>query len=141
MSSCPVSNTKGKAVENKTPAHLLLDASRLGDGPHFFCADPGCDVVYFSADGNEIHRKADLKVRVGLKETEDPVPVCYCFEFTRADLRAELERDGETRIPQQIKHEIAAGRCACDVKNPEGTCCLGNVMNAVRAIEKELVSE
>ena len=135
---CPLSSAKGKKVDRITPASLLVDPSRLGDGPFFFCPDPDCEVVYFTASGDEIYRKADLTVRVGLKETEDPVPVCYCFEFTRAMLREEIERTGATTIPQKIQEEIAAGRCACEVKNPQGTCCLGNVNAAVRAIEKEL---
>ncbi|MEE8105526.1 MAG: (2Fe-2S)-binding protein [Planctomycetota bacterium] len=135
---CPVSSAKGKTVDRMTPASLLVDPSRLGAGPFYFCPDPGCEVVYFAASGDETYRKADLKVRVGLKETEDPVPVCYCFDFTRANLREEVEQTGATTIPQQIKDGIAAGQCACEVKNPQGICCLGDVNAAVHAIQVEL---
>ncbi len=134
---CPVSGRKGTPVELRTPKSLLTDASRLGEGPFYFCPDPDCDVVYFDASGGEVYRKVDLNVRVGQKETEDPVPVCYCFDFTRAMLHEEIERTGETSIPHRIKDEIAAGNCACEVKNPQGSCCLGNVNVAVRAIQAE----
>ena len=138
---CPVSNSNGKPVARKTPESLLRDPGRLGDGPFFFCRDPDCEVVYFSACGEEVYKKRDLAVRVGLKETEDPIPVCYCFEFTAAMLREEIEQAGETTIPQKIKEGIAAGRCACDVRNPQGSCCLGDVNAAVKTIGRGLGNE
>jgi hypothetical protein len=30
-------------------------------------------------------------------------------------------------IVDDIKAGIKAGQCACDLRNPQGTCCLGNV--------------
>ena len=33
----------------------------------------------------------------------------------------------------RVRAHIAAGRCACEIRNPKGTCCLGDVIAAVRA--------
>jgi hypothetical protein len=63
-------------------------------------------VVYFSLDVT--FRKPDLKVRVGIKEREDPIPLCYCFGYTRADVRRDIEASGTTEIPDRIKAEIAS---------------------------------
>ena len=30
-------------------------------------------------------------------------------------------------IPGQIRAHQLAGRCACEIHNPQGACCLGNV--------------
>ena len=30
-------------------------------------------------------------------------------------------------LAERIKAEVQAGNCACEVKNPSGKCCLGNV--------------
>ena len=103
-----------------------------------FCPAPDCDVVYFDRTASSVFRKHDLVVRVGRKESEDPIPVCYCFDFTMADLRRDIAAGGETEIPETITAEIAAGRCACEVKNPEGSCCLGNVWSAIKRMRTDL---
>ena len=129
---CPSSGTVGSKVDLVTVKALLTgDALRRLDGSTYrFCPAPDCDVVYFDSGAGSLFRKSDLTVRVGLKETEDPIPVCYCFGFAVADLRRDLAARGKTDIPAVITAEIKAGHCACEVKNPQGTCCLGNVSRA-----------
>ena len=134
---CPVSQTVGLKVRLVTLKALLKGDSlrRLDGAAYRFCPARDCDVVYFDAAGS-VFRKNDLTVRIGQKETEDPVPICYCFGYTVGDLRRELAALGTTDIPATIAAEVKAGHCACEVKNPEGRCCLGNVskaMNQIRA--------
>jgi len=33
-----------------------------------------------------------------------------------------------------ITQEVKAERCACEVKNPAGACCLGDITRAVQAV-------
>ena len=136
---CPASQTIGSKVDLVTVKALVNgDALRRLDGAAYrFCPAPGCDVVYFDTANHSIFRKSDLTVRVGLKETQDPIPVCYCFDFTVADLRRDLAARGKTEIPAIIAAEVKAGHCACEVKNPQGSCCLGNVTAAVRSLSRE----
>jgi NAD(P)H-nitrite reductase large subunit len=91
-------------------------------------------VVYFAAGG--VFRKPDVKVRVGLKEQGDPVPLCYCFDYTRADVQRDIEERGRTEIPARIKAEVQAGFCACEVRNPAGTCCLGEITRAIQEAKR-----
>ncbi len=77
----------------------------------------------------------------GLKESEDPVPVCYCFDYTEADLRRDIVERGDTGVPAAIEAEIRAGHCACEVKNPKGSCCLGDVRNAAKRIHSEVTGD
>ena len=44
-----------------------------------------------------------------------------------SDNRAEIEQTGRSNIPSQIMAGIQADQCACDIRNPQGRCCLGNV--------------
>jgi hypothetical protein len=106
---------------------------RAGEGNYRFCAAPDCRVVYFS-DAGQTFTTADLRVRVGLKEREDPIPLCYCFGFDESHIREEIERDGQTTIPQRISTLIKQRLCACEARNPSGMCCLGEVNNAVRRL-------
>ena len=51
-------------------------------------------------------------------------------------LRDELASGGQCAIPTRIAAEIEAGRCACEIKNPSGACCLGEVNRAVEQEKK-----
>jgi hypothetical protein len=139
---CPESRSVGSKVGLATlKALLTADAlRRLDGGAYRFCADPACDVVYFDNAAGSVFRKPDLRTRVGLKERADPIPVCYCFDVTEADLRREIAATGDTAVPAMIASEVQAGHCACEVRNPRGTCCLGDVSTAVRAIHLESTS-
>jgi hypothetical protein len=98
---------------------------------YYFCEAPGCDAVYFPLDTQApLFRRGDLMVRVGAKEMTDPVPVCYCFGFTRKDIHDEIVKTGHSTVAERITAEVRAGNCACEVKNPSGNCCLGDVTRA-----------
>ncbi len=99
--------------------------------PYHFCDAPDCDTVYVSALGDHIITKDMLLVRVGIKETEDPIPLCYCFGYDRKAVRDDVRRTGETDIQRIIKERIRAGECRCEETNPSGACCLGNVAKAI----------
>jgi hypothetical protein len=137
---CPESGTIGSKVTLITLKALLRpDALRRLEGRDYrFCPEPDCEVVYFDHASASRFRKDDLIVRVGQKESKDPIPVCYCFDVTMADLRKDITARGDTDIPQNITKEIKAGHCACEVKNPEGSCCLGNVRDAVRELKSQI---
>lgn len=129
--TCPDCATKAKPVSTLTVKSLVRDHTRVStDRPYRFCRTPDCEVVYFS--DKAVFRKSDVKVRVGLKEREDPILVCYCFEYERADIRRDIEVHGKSDIPNRIKAEVQAGFCACEVKNPSGNCCLGDVNRALK---------
>jgi len=38
-------------------------------------------------------------------------------------------------IIEDIQAGITAGQCACDLRNPQGTCCLGNVQKLAHLAE------
>lgn len=131
--TCPVSGERGQPVARQTLEHLLRPEKRaeMIDQTYYFCETPECDIVYFADAPLHYFDKDDLLVRVGVKETEDPIPVCYCFNFTEQDIIQDLERHGEGRIFKAITAKVKAGLCACDVKNPSGRCCLGNVQKTM----------
>ncbi len=130
---CPRCGAVGRVVADETIQAILKpgQADGLLAVERRFCATPSCQVLYYAAGGRLVEKDA-ASVRVGVKETEDPVPLCYCFGFDRADVRRQVSERGECDIPARIAAEIRAGRCACEVKNPSGACCLGEVNRAVK---------
>src|SRR5260370_9004806 len=92
---------------------------------YYFCDASDCHVVYFAleVDGPRFLRE-DMVVRVGAKETANPIPVCYCFGFTRKDIEDEIVETGRSTVADRIKTEVNPGTSACEVRNPSGNSCL-----------------
>jgi len=104
---------------------------QLSEGVWRFCLGADCRVVYFAEEGGHFFTTDGLRVRVGMKEHEDPIPLCYCFGFDEADVRQEIARTGGSTIPQKISALVKQGLCACEARNPSGACCLGEVIKTV----------
>jgi len=131
-------NCKGQSrpVSRKTVLlmlnpHLLEQAMT---GSYSFCAARECPVVYFEEQGSHRFTVDDLRVRVGVKENADPIPLCYCFGFDESHMRDEISTTGKTTIPARISGLIREGLCACESRNPAGVCCLGELNRAAKRL-------
>ena len=100
-----------------------------------FCHAPECEVVYFEEQGTGVFTVDDLRIIVGVKASTDPIPLCYCFGFDESHLREEISHTGSTTVPERISRLIREGLCACDVRNPSGNCCLGEVNRTVKRLK------
>ena len=112
-----------------------VEAPRLAAKHYRFCETRTCPVVFFSAEGAVIER-AGVRVAVHQKEAGPDVPLCYCFGYTRA--RLAQERDAVLAF---VSAEVKARRCACDVKNHTGRCCLGDLRRFLRAVPPDRPEE
>ncbi len=130
---CPACKQKGKSVPLIT-LKALLNASVLEtiqpESSYAFCPTHSCDVVYFSC--SQTLGKDTLKVSVFQKNNSMDVPVCYCFDWTRERLTQAIETN--QRPLDHIREQVQANRCGCEVNNPQGACCLGNVTAYIRSI-------
>lgn len=139
---CPQCGETGQFVATQTlkqhvkPQHL----ETVERGPFNLCRSATCEIVYFNAEGVALN-KADVRERIGLKETADPVPICYCFGWTEKMAEDEIRATGKCAIPARITAEVKAGNCACEIRNPQGSCCLGNVNAAVKSALAKVASE
>ncbi|MEC0259833.1 (2Fe-2S)-binding protein [Paenibacillus sp. VTT E-133280] len=132
---CPVCYQKGKTIQLITLKSLLQPTALETIYPELtytFCANSSCEVVYFSDE--QTFGKDMLKVSVFQKDAALEVPVCYCFGWTRERL---IQAVQENQNPiDHIREQIQAGRCGCEVNNPQGACCLGNVTSFIRSLDK-----
>jgi len=137
---CPTNGKPGKLVETQiVKAMLALPLTEIRNTQYYFCREADCQTVYYSADGAQTFAESDLRERVYQKHIdEDDVFVCYCFRHTPASIREEFHVTGKTTVTYSINLGIKAGKCACDFRNPQGSCCLGNVNSLVKRTQKEM---
>lgn len=128
---CPQSNNPGIPVKPITLKALLQPKALECLDPtvtYHFCDAPDCEVVYFS--DNSQFRVADLSVSVYQKQQVQNALVCYCFGHTRDDL------EQHPQLEESIRAHTRANRCGCEVRNPQGGCCLGNVKTILNQAAK-----
>ena len=133
VSTCPACASKGKTVQLITLKSLLKPLALIKLNPQLnyaFCKTPDCNTVYFS--GEEQYFVDDVKVTIYQKNQDRDTPVCYCFDWSEESISIAFEDNSFKEIPISIAEHIKAGRCGCEVNNPQGSCCLGNI-NAVIA--------
>ncbi len=130
---CPHCGVDGRRVDPITLKALLTgEALRRGipRSPRF-CATERCPVVYFGERGTTSFTESDLTVSVHAKHPlNDTVPVCYCFGFDAAS----IARAPAGAVRAEVAAEVRAGHCACEVRNPKGACCLGDIVAAERRL-------
>jgi len=133
---CPVSRTLSRKVQRRTLEHLLkpdkLDSLR--NVQYYYCKEPTCNVVYFSNENAPFFSTDEAAVKVFVKDQGDDVPVCYCFNWTRARIKQQIRETEKSTAAIEIAREIKAGNCACDIKNPKGECCLGDINLFVKEV-------
>lgn len=134
-SICKECGNKGYAVEEITLKSLVkepaLETIESMDG-FYHCETLSCKVVYFNNEQQVYLHKEDVKIRVGIKEIKDPIPVCYCFGWTQERIFEQIKQLGYSTAIQEISAKVKAGECTCETSCPSGRCCLGNVYKVVR---------
>lgn len=133
---CPIDRTKGSPVQLITLKSLLkptaLEWLNAAD-KYRFCPSHNCSVTYFSEQG-QVFTVDDLKVPVFQKDSSETVSICYCFGWNRRRINEEIEKTGKSSAVDAIASHIQAKRCGCEVKNPQGTCCLANIRSVVQQV-------
>jgi len=133
IAPCPQCGQSGKPVEGQTVRAMVSVSLRsVPQDSYLFCRTRDCPVVYFNRDGRITFLTADLRERVYQKEPESTdVSICYCFRHTVGQL-VNASREERDSILADINAGIKAQECACDLRNPQGSCCLGNVTARIK---------
>ena len=134
---CPACSTRGKPVGADTISALVDDDRRIADHypDGYYCPNPECSTLYFFGGETDPITKAEVNVRVGFKEQSAPELVCYCFDHTKEAIQEDFRKHGVSRIEAGIRTAVEAGQCSCEIKNPKGKCCLGDVRAAYHGLE------
>lgn len=131
----------GRLVTRQTVAHHVKSEklSEVKSGEYRFCSSENCPTVYYAATG-EIFTVDDVRELITSKAKGDARPLCYCFGFTEGFARQEIAETGTSSVPEQVSQFIKERLCCCEVRNPSGVCCLGEINKAVKRLMLEKVS-
>lgn len=138
VNACPECGKTGKLVQGQTIKSLLLVSLRqVRDVQYLFCRTQNCPIVYFSADHEQTFTEQEVREKVYQKgPAAEGVFICYCFRHTVGELQA-ASLEARATIVDSITAGINAGQCACDLRNPQGSCCLGNVNRRIEQRKHE----
>ncbi|MGE0454762.1 MAG: hypothetical protein AB7O37_10355 [Vicinamibacteria bacterium] len=131
---CPECSHPGRSLDRITLRALLRpEALARLDGTAFrFCPTAECRVAYFGHA--EVFHREDVAVPVFQKEPAGDRMVCHCFGIGECEIREEIEASGRSTASERVAALVQAGRCACELRNPQGTCCLGNLAVVAEAL-------
>lgn|SRR5574341_437868 len=138
--NCPVCGSVGKRVVPITlKAMLAVSLTEIREVEYRFCPQADCPVIYFSEDHVQTFTESELRERVFQKHVDDDeVFVCYCFRHTVGAIRREFLETGASTVAEAVNAGIRAGKCACDLRNPQGLCCLGNINATVKRLQAQV---
>ncbi len=99
----------------------------VGSAQYRFCKEPSCDTVYFGQGSDDAFCQADLRVPVFQKSSDPERLVCYCFGHSVAEVARDDKESGTSPVLGEIAEKCRRGLDRCEIENPQGSCCLGNV--------------
>jgi len=76
--------------------------------------------------------------RVRWPVTQEEIKAAIDNVGFNAELQSEegLKTSGDATILECISAEVKAGDCACELRNPSGKCCLGDVTKASQGVHE-----
>ena len=128
----------GRIVARQTVMHHVKSEKlvRVKSDEYKFCSSPKCPTVYYSVSG-EVFTTGDVRELVTSKTSGNNRPLCYCFGFTEGFARQEIAKTGESSVPTQVTQFVKEKLCVCEIRNPSGACCLGEINRTVKKMLQE----
>lgn len=135
QNACNSCNEIGRVVARQTVVHHVKSEKLacVKSDEYKFCPSENCSTVYYSASG-EVFTVDDVRELVTSKTKGDERPLCYCFGFTEGFARLEIARTGESSVSKQVKQFIKEKLCVCEIRNPAGACCLGEINRTIKKL-------
>jgi len=133
---CPSCKSKSRNIKVITLKSLLKPSALEtlnGQITHYFCSSKDCDVVYFDINNKKYH-VTEIKVAVYQKEDSSTTPICYCFDWTKEKIEKYINQELTPKPIEHIRENVKEYRCGCEVNNPQGSCCLGNVTKYIKSL-------
>ena len=120
---CPECGNPGISVpETAVKYNLIIPDSSLFNSKikWSICSNPDCNCSYFSKGLK--YYNSDLLKPLWFKDEGENVPVCYCSDLSRGEIRNAVKKGCKTiDAVQKYANKNITG--LCEQRNPLGKCC------------------
>jgi bacterioferritin-associated ferredoxin len=120
---CPKCGLPGVRVNKEAVSYNLRKSGGFKSDVKLkwsICPNPDCDCSYFSR--NKLFSTSDLVKPLFYKDKSDSVPICYCSDLTRGEIKNAVRNSCKTiREVQNFTKKNITGYC--EKRNPLGKCC------------------
>lgn len=135
---CPSCDQKGKQVDLTT-----IRSMTRRNFPHYgeltqglLCLNPDDLTVYYFSNLDFTVYQDDVVTDIGFKTNAITKTVCYCFRHTKHDIIDDYLKHGKSKIENDVRQKVKDKQCTCEVSNPKGKCCLGDIRTVIKGVEE-----
>lgn len=135
---CPTCDQEGKQVEL-----LTIRSMTRRDFPHygeltkgFLCLNPDDSTVYYFSNLGFTISQSDVVTDIGFKTNSNTKTICYCFRHTKQEIIDDYLINNESNIEMDVRKKVKEKLCTCEVSNPKGKCCLGDIRTVIKGVEE-----
>lgn len=128
---CPDCGQPAISVNFEAVIYNLVDSVKINIGANSrwsVCKNPKCDSSYFSEE--LIFKTKDLNKPFYFKDDGDDVPICYCSDLTRGEIKKAVKQ-GINSIRGIRKHTKKNISGYCKERNPLGQCCRDEFLKTI----------
>lgn len=131
---CPTCDQEGKQVELLTiRAMTRRDFTHYGELiPGFLCLNPDDSTVYYFSNLDFTVNQDNVVTDIGFKTNAKTKTICYCFRHTKQDIIDDYLKNGKSNIEIDVRQKVKDKLCTCEVSNPKGKCCLGDIRTVIK---------
>ena len=120
---CPQCGIPAISVNDNAVRYNLTDTSRKVMPENLkwsICINPNCTCTYFSKQQTFFIQ--DLQKPLFFKDSNDNVPICYCSDLTRGEIKDAVKAGCKSidAVQNYTKKDITG---YCEERNPLGKCC------------------
>jgi len=118
---CSICGTPSIEVNKEAVVAMLKTPSIfLGNEKVYTCVNANCEIAYYT---NEVSITInELKKPLFFKDKSDNVPICYCSNLTRGEIKDAVNNGSKTIDDvQEFTRKNITGKCKKE--NPLGQCC------------------
>lgn len=121
---CSQCQTKGKKISLESMNNHVDDISFLRDEfDYHICKNSDCEVVYFNIVSQ--FTLTQLNKEIGYKRaSSENANICYCYNIKKSQLNV--------HTIDFIKSKMEEYPCACDIRNPYGSCCQSDIKKLLK---------
>ncbi len=128
-STCPACRQCCIPASWQTMLHQIRfpENQSLANDDYTFCTNRDCPAGYISAS----HMVPKNLLRAF--DPDRPAMLCHCFDISEPGYVTALRNHTAGAIRDFVVRQTRAGLCACEIRSPDGRCCLARFRELEKA--------